>query len=125
MRIGELAQRTGASTRALRYYEQQGLLAAARHGNGYRTFDVSAVDTVQRIRALLAAGLTTDAIARVLPCTRDSSPRIEPCAEVVAILQSQIGRMDALATDLARSRDLLASILVDSGVPVPDERRAH
>lgn len=123
MRIGELAKRTGASTRALRYYERQGLLSAARHGNGYRIFDDSAVDTVLRIRALLAAGLTTDVIGRVLPCTRDTGPRIEPCAEVVAILRSETDRMDVLASDLARSRALLASILLDSGVPVPGAHR--
>lgn len=118
MRIGELAERTGTSTRALRYYERQGLLTAARRGNGYRTFDESAVDTVLRIRALLAAGLTTDVIGRVLPCARDTGSRIEPCAEVVTILRSEIDRMDSLASDLARSRNLLASILLDSGVPV-------
>lgn len=121
MRIGELAERTGTSTRALRYYERQGLLTAARGGNGYRTFEDSAVDTVLRIRALLAAGLPTDVIARLLPCTRDSTPRVEPCAEVVATLRSQIERMDILASDLARSRDLLASILLDSGIPVPGD----
>ncbi|MGW4326225.1 MerR family transcriptional regulator [Nocardia sp. NPDC004573] len=123
MQIGELAQRTGSSTRALRYYERQGLLAAARGRNGYRSFDDSAVGTVLRIRALLAAGLTTDVIRRVLPCTRDTAPRLEPCAEVVAVLKSEINRMDALASDLARSRHLLASILLDSDVPIPGDHR--
>ncbi|MGW3281748.1 MerR family transcriptional regulator [Nocardia rhamnosiphila] len=118
MRIGELAQRTGSSTRALRYYERQGLLTAVRAGNGYRGFDESSVGTVLRIRALLSAGLTTEVIRRVLPCTRDAIGRIEPCAEVVAVLRTEIDRMDALAADLARSRDLLASILLDSGVPL-------
>ncbi|MFF0487629.1 MerR family transcriptional regulator [Nocardia sp. NPDC003482] len=121
MRIGELAERTGSSTRTLRYYEQQGLLTAARKGNGYRSFDESAVGTVLRIRALLAAGLTTEVIRRVLPCTRDAVPRIDPCAEVVGILRSEIDRVDAVAADLRRSRELLASILVDSGVAVREE----
>ncbi|WP_063060084.1 MerR family transcriptional regulator [Nocardia sienata] len=125
MRIGELAQRTGSSTRALRYYERQGLLTAVRGGNGYRSFDESAVGTVLRIRALLSAGLTTEVIRRVLPCTLDAIGRIEPCAEVVAVLQTEIARMDALASDLARSRDLLASILLDSGVPQPAAGRRH
>ncbi|MGH3121741.1 MAG: MerR family DNA-binding transcriptional regulator, partial [Streptosporangiaceae bacterium] len=34
MRIGELASKTGASVRSLRYYEQQGLLAAERSPSG-------------------------------------------------------------------------------------------
>ncbi|MFH8597461.1 MerR family DNA-binding transcriptional regulator [Streptomyces rimosus] len=35
MQIGELAQRTGASRRSIRYYEQQGLLGrSARAGDG-------------------------------------------------------------------------------------------
>ena len=121
LQIGELAQRTGSSTRSLRYYERQGLLTATREGNGYRSFDDSAVGTVLRIRALLAAGLTTEVIRRVLPCTRDTRPRLEPCAEVVAIMRSEIDRMDALAADLTRSRELLTSILRDSGVPEPDD----
>lgn len=121
MQIGELARRTGSSPRSLRYYERQGLLSATRGGNGYRSFDDSAVDTVLRIRALLAAGLSTDVIRQLLPCTRGTVPQLEPCAEVVTVLQSEITRMDGLAADLALSRRLLATILLDSGIPVPGD----
>ncbi|NED82406.1 MerR family DNA-binding transcriptional regulator, partial [Streptomyces sp. SID11233] len=34
MKIGELARRTGASVRSLRYYEQQGLLDSTRTPGG-------------------------------------------------------------------------------------------
>ncbi|WP_440590039.1 MerR family DNA-binding transcriptional regulator [Mycolicibacterium hodleri] len=36
MKIGELAERTGASRRLLRYYEEQGLITPSRAVNGYR-----------------------------------------------------------------------------------------
>lgn len=38
MRIGELAELAGVSTRSLRYYEAQGLLRARRAANGYREY---------------------------------------------------------------------------------------
>ena len=38
MRIGELAERAGTTTRALRYYESRGLLTAQRDNNGYRVY---------------------------------------------------------------------------------------
>lgn len=36
MRIGELASRVGVSVRALRYHEEQDLLASARSPSGQR-----------------------------------------------------------------------------------------
>ncbi|WP_374225966.1 MerR family DNA-binding transcriptional regulator [Micromonospora sp. C41] len=42
MRIGELSARTGVSARSIRYYEQQGLLAALRTPSGQRVFAESA-----------------------------------------------------------------------------------
>lgn len=50
MRIGELARRTGVTTRALRYYEEQDLLAAERSGSGQRHYAEDAVDQVHLIR---------------------------------------------------------------------------
>jgi len=39
VRIGELARATGATPRALRHYEQAGLITSQRAPNGYRTYD--------------------------------------------------------------------------------------
>ncbi|MDN5855287.1 MAG: MerR family DNA-binding transcriptional regulator, partial [Actinomycetia bacterium] len=47
MQIGELARRTGTTTRALRYYEQQGLLSSNRNSNDYRTYDEGSVTAVR------------------------------------------------------------------------------
>ena len=39
MKIGELSQRTGMATSAIRFYESSGLLPAAERGaNGYRQY---------------------------------------------------------------------------------------
>jgi DNA-binding transcriptional MerR regulator len=102
MLIGELAARTGASHRSLRYYEQQGLLAATRTENGYRAYDDAAVEAVARIRALLAAGLGVDAIRTVLPCTLDAAPTVGACDAVVSTLRT---RLDRLTADLAATTE--------------------
>lgn len=37
--IGELARRSGLSTRKIRFYADDGLLSPGRTGTGYRVFD--------------------------------------------------------------------------------------
>ncbi|KUJ65016.1 MerR family transcriptional regulator [Streptomyces albus subsp. albus] len=68
MLIGELAQEAGTTIRALRYYEQQGLLHPRRAPNGYREYDRSAVARVGSIRLLLSLGLTAHDVRAFLPC---------------------------------------------------------
>lgn len=68
MRIGDLAARTGASVRSLRYYEEQRLLTAQRNGGGQRHYHDDAVDRVHLIQTLYAAGLSSKAILDLLPC---------------------------------------------------------
>lgn len=106
MLIGQLAKRTGTSERLLRYYESVGLLTSVRHANGYRDYDEAAEQTVGRIRALLAAGLSTSLIRQVLPCSvADGSLR--PCPGVLDKLRSQLARLDQRADELARARTTL------------------
>lgn len=66
MRIGEVARRAGVSVRALRYYEEQDLLRAERSSGGQRRYPDSAVDRVQLIQQLYAAGLPSRSVREVL-----------------------------------------------------------
>ena len=56
MKIGDLARRTGSTTRQLRYYEEQGLLEPDRSGNNYRDYGDEAIEQVRQIKILVGAG---------------------------------------------------------------------
>jgi DNA-binding transcriptional MerR regulator len=120
MRIGELARRTGTTERALRYYEEQGLLRPARLPSGYREYDAGDLDTVRHVRTLLAAGLTTEVIAEVLPCMveGDGGRLLATCPELVDELRGERDRITAVVEQLLAARTLLDGILA---APVPGE----
>jgi DNA-binding transcriptional MerR regulator len=124
MRIGELSTRTHVSTRLLRYYEEQGLLAPERGANGYREYGDAQVDRVAQIRGLLDAGLPVRIIQQVLPCldnpctihVSDATP------EMIATLERERDRMDARIRCLARNRDAITGYLDaarNSAAPAP------
>jgi DNA-binding transcriptional MerR regulator len=104
--IGELARRTGVSERLLRYYENRGLLSSRRLANGYRDYGEAAVQTVARIRVLLAAGLPTRVIRQVLPCAVGTS-HLRPCPGVLDTLREQLATIDRRADELAKARQIL------------------
>ncbi|WP_460491199.1 MerR family transcriptional regulator [Dactylosporangium cerinum] len=73
MRIGELAEQAGTSARALRYYEQQGLLSARRSSNGYRDYDEEDLRLVREIRALLEIGFNLEDTRPFVECIREGT----------------------------------------------------
>jgi DNA-binding transcriptional MerR regulator len=113
VRIGELAARSGVSVRALRYYEEQGLLEANRSGSGQRHYPESAVDRVQLIQMLYAAGLSSRTIAELLPCVEAKVSTPESRARLAA----ERDRIDAQIAALTRTRDRLDAVIAFSGSP--------
>ncbi|AQZ66966.1 regulatory protein, MerR [[Actinomadura] parvosata subsp. kistnae] len=111
MRIGELSRRTGVNAHQLRYYEAQGLLEADRGTNGYRDYDESAVLRVKQIRHLLAAGLSSEDIAYLLPCATGETPDLLGCPELISAMRSRLRRLDDQMTRLAQSRTALADYI--------------
>ena len=108
MRIGELAAATGASTRSLRYYEQQGLLASQRSTSGQRHYADTAVERVDLIKCLLEAGLSSSTISDVLPCIADETIRT-PWLE--QRLQDELRRVDEQLASLKATRKVLTEVI--------------
>ncbi|MEU3220236.1 MerR family transcriptional regulator [Streptomyces sp. NPDC006971] len=113
MRIGELSERTSTPRRLLRYYEEQGLIAAGRSPNGYRDYDDYLVDRVLQIRGLLDAGLPTRIIKQILPCL--DKPRIihfsDATPEMIGTLERERDRMTERIECLTRNRDAIGEYL--------------
>ncbi|WLP88596.1 MerR family transcriptional regulator [Gordonia sp. NB41Y] len=113
MRIGEVAELTGTSTRALRYYENEGLVVPRRQANGYRDYDDFLVDRVVQIRGLLDTGLPTRIIKQILPCL--DKPRTihfsEATPEILATLERERDRMSGRIDCLTRNRDAIDDYL--------------
>ncbi|MFE2205770.1 MULTISPECIES: MerR family transcriptional regulator [Streptomyces] len=107
MRIGELARRTGVTTRALRYYEEQNLLTAERSSSGQRHYAETAVDRIRLIRQLYAAGLSSKAIAELTPCVIDG----QATPELLRRLATERDRLNEYIADLARTRDRLDAVI--------------
>ena len=116
MRIGEVARRAGVSPRALRYYEEQGLLASERTPSGQRDYAEPAVERVRLIQQFFTAGLPSRTIQQVLPCV-DSG---EGSPEVFDMLTAERDRITAAMADLAATRDALDRVILNARHPSPE-----
>ena len=104
MLIGELARRTGASTRTLRYYESHGLLRARRAANGYREYDESELRVVAEIRGLLATGFVLHDIRPLVECLRAGNSSGDVCPDSRAVLRRKLAEVDACLEQLTEVR---------------------
>lgn len=90
--ITELARRTGASAKTLRYWERRGLLPrAARTHSGYRVFDQQTIRYAEFVRKSKQVGLTLRQMRRVLEMARAGH---NPCPEVVRWVEERMQEVD-------------------------------
>jgi DNA-binding transcriptional MerR regulator len=113
VRIGELAARTNVSTRLLRYYEEQGLLAPDRAANGYRDYPEALIDRVLQIRDLLGSGLPTRIIQQILPRLDGPRATLYPDAtpDIIAILEQEREQLDRRIRCQTRNLDAITAYL--------------
>ncbi|UED85801.1 MerR family transcriptional regulator [Streptomyces profundus] len=104
MRIGELAELAGTSTRTLRYYEARGLLTAHRDRNGHRTYGPEDVRLLRQIRVLQSFGFGLEETRPFVECLRAGNPSGDTCPASLAVYRAKLAELDAVIAELIEVR---------------------
>lgn len=109
MRIGALAERSGLSAPAIRYYESIDLLPEPeRTPSGYRSYGNDALDRLRFIREAQAVGLTLAEVQTLLSM-KDAGART--CEHTVAFLRGHIAAIDDGITRLRAVRAEMVALV--------------
>ncbi|WFE31196.1 MerR family transcriptional regulator [Micromonospora sp. WMMD975] len=119
MRIGEVARAMGCTPRALRHYEERGLIVSTRAMNGYREYDPAVVTRVRNIRHLLDAGLTLDDVRVFLPCLDGDVAAAPPSPAGLKVGRDRLAVLNARIAAQITVRDRLAAALHAAAPPPP------
>jgi DNA-binding transcriptional MerR regulator len=115
----EAAKRLGVSAKALRLYEQRGLMIPVRSPAGWRAYGPDEMARAAEIAALRALGLSLAQVARVLG--GDAQDRAQDLQPALAAHQAALeGRIRALADTVEKVRGLRTD-LARGGAPAAGE----
>jgi MerR family transcriptional regulator, redox-sensitive transcriptional activator SoxR len=125
--IGEVAERTGVSVSALRFYEAEGMITPSRSAGGQRRFTRDALRRVGFIRVAQRVGLTLDDIRAALATLPDQ--RTPTAADWARLSRAWKSDLEARIRLLERVRDDLSSCIGCGGLSLqacrlynPDDR---
>jgi DNA-binding transcriptional MerR regulator len=115
-KVGELANRTGLSVRALHHYDEIGLLTPSlRTPSGHRLYQQADVARLQQIQSLRLMGIPLEEVKQLLDGAA-MSPR-----EVIDLHLARLHEQIALQTRLAERLEGLANHLDTVGVASIDD----
>jgi MerR family copper efflux transcriptional regulator len=122
--IGELARMTGFNAKAIRYYEQIGVLPPSSRGeNGYRQYRQADINRLNLLRRLRLLGISLEEAKTLLSATLDA-----PCYEVqhdllhlvnarLIALDQEIAELHQLREEVVRCQQQLLSGAVEKDEP--------
>lgn len=111
MTIGDVARRTGVSIKALRFYDELGILeVAGRSESNYRLFGDTVLECVSDIRALQEAGLTLRQVQDVARRTRAGE---DPATVLREAVEAALARTESEIATLVAKGSRLRSLLAD------------
>lgn len=111
MRIGELAAKSATTVKAVRYYEQLGLVTPERHSNGYRHYSGHDLRIVQEIRELARHGITPANVKPFIECLDNGHRHSDECPASLAAYRDSIAELDRTIAALTSRRKLLTERL--------------
>src|SRR5712691_10641570 len=110
LRIGNLAQKSGVSRDALRFYERRGLLPKPqRTPGGFRVYPPETVDRLRFIKQAQMVGLTLQELAALVGHPNDSGLR--RCRQVRDLLRAKVADVESKLSELQAFRTTLSEYL--------------
>jgi MerR family transcriptional regulator, redox-sensitive transcriptional activator SoxR len=107
--IGQLSERSGVATSAIRFYESRGLLSSERTAGNQRRYPQSTLRRVSFIRAAQRVGLSLEEIAEALATLPEN--RTPTKADWARLSRGWRARLDAQIERIERLRDRLDSCI--------------
>lgn len=108
MNIGQAAQASGLSSKAIRYYEDLGLVVPERdQNNAYRVYSSRNVEHLRFLFRARAAGLSLEECSNLLAIYSDPERR---CTQVKALVTEKIALVDQQLSSLAALRETLVDM---------------
>jgi len=108
LHIGRVADETGLSVHAIRFYERRGLLKPLRSDGRFRIFGGEEVRDLKFIRRAQELGFSLTEIRELLVLRRT---RPQACTHVRDLLMNALKRVDEKVADLTKLQDELESAL--------------
>ena len=103
---GEMARRSNNTLRAVRFYEEEGILRPAkRTDGGHRLFDESELDRLMLVSDLRSLGLSLDEIKAVLDLKRAGATPAEASKEALSVISRRLDELKGRLASLTRLRD--------------------
>lgn len=111
--IAEVAERTGMTASALRFYERRGLIRSSGRNGLRRTFEPEVIDRIALISCARAAGFTLAQIARFLVASPGDDELRERMAEKARELDQTIARLTGMRDSLRHASTCTHAPLVE------------
>ncbi len=111
MNISQAAQVCGLSTKAIRYYEDLGLVIPARDvNNSYRVYSAQDVERLSFLRRAKAVGFELDVCRELLALYADPARR---CTQVKSLVLEKLQQLDQQVETLLLMRGSLAQMAAE------------
>lgn len=119
MKIGELARKTGKSVRALRHYEELGLLHAERSHGGFRLYGADGLARVYWISKLQDMGFSLSQVQGLIAVVESSGTAPEAMQSLREMFRARLQKTRAQVERLLQlERDLAESLAYLEGCRV-------
>ncbi len=121
MKIKQVEELVGITSKNIRFYEDQGLLNPDRADNGYREYHQNEVDRLKQIKILRKFGVSVEEIKKVFAKKESLNECLEKQLIILAKEQTNLETMQNLAKSMLDQRESIDALDVDKWLESMDK----